>query len=134
MTIDTWRKARTPRDRLLIGVGGVGISPLRRRLAERYGAETRLFGSVVHAHAIVAKSAQVGDGAAIMAGAVVNPGARIGEHCIVNTGPSSSMTSCWRRCQPCRRAPCWAEVSRWARTVFLASAAASAITSGSVEM
>jgi sugar O-acyltransferase (sialic acid O-acetyltransferase NeuD family) len=44
------------------------------------------FRALIHPCATVARDARVGEGTVIMAGAVVNPGTRIGLHCIVNTG------------------------------------------------
>lgn len=44
------------------------------------------FRPLVHPRATIARDARIGDGSVIMAGAVVNPGTRIGLHCIVNTG------------------------------------------------
>ena len=44
------------------------------------------FRALVHPRAIVARDARIGDGTVVMAGAVINPGAEIGLHCIVNTG------------------------------------------------
>jgi sugar O-acyltransferase (sialic acid O-acetyltransferase NeuD family) len=46
------------------------------------------FSTVKHPSAIVATSAEIGRGAAILAGSHVGPGSRIGEFCIVNSGSS----------------------------------------------
>jgi sugar O-acyltransferase (sialic acid O-acetyltransferase NeuD family) len=46
------------------------------------------FPIVRHPSAIVAASAAIGKGAAILAGSHVGPGSRIGEFCIINTGSS----------------------------------------------
>jgi sugar O-acyltransferase (sialic acid O-acetyltransferase NeuD family) len=43
------------------------------------------FVTVVHPAATVAESAAIDEGTLVLAGAVINPGCRIGEHCIVNT-------------------------------------------------
>ena len=40
----------------------------------------------VHPSAVIAGSAEIGEGTVVMANAVVNPGAVIGKHCILNTG------------------------------------------------
>jgi len=45
-----------------------------------------MFIPLVHPSAIVAKDAEIGEGTVVMAGAVINPGTRLGRHCIVNTG------------------------------------------------
>ncbi len=46
------------------------------------------FPSLVHPSAVVASSAVLGKGTVLMAGAVVNPFSRVGDHCIVNTRSS----------------------------------------------
>lgn len=42
----------------------------------------------VHPRAVIAQDVSLGDGTVVMAGAVVNPGSRVGELCIVNTAAS----------------------------------------------
>jgi sugar O-acyltransferase (sialic acid O-acetyltransferase NeuD family) len=44
------------------------------------------FVSTVHPSAAIARDASLGAGSVVMPGAVINPGTRLGEHCIVNTG------------------------------------------------
>lgn len=44
------------------------------------------FVTLVHPSAVVAADVDIGEGSVVMAGAVLNPGTRIGRHCIVNTG------------------------------------------------
>lgn len=44
--------------------------------------------SIVHPSAVISPSARIGIGTAIMAGAIVNADAAIGESCIINTGAS----------------------------------------------
>jgi len=46
------------------------------------------FSIIKHPSAIVASSAEIGKGTAILAGSHVGPGSRVGEFCIVNTGSS----------------------------------------------
>ena len=46
------------------------------------------FPIVRHPSAIVAASAEIGQGAAVLAGSHVGPGSRVGEFCILNTGSS----------------------------------------------
>jgi acetyltransferase EpsM len=69
----------------VIAVGGVADVRARARIAgvarPRGG-----WASVVHASAVVAGNADIGDGAVVLAAAIVNPGARIGTHVIVNSG------------------------------------------------
>ena len=64
---DNWQRARMARS----------IAQLAPRLA---------FVSAVHPSAAVARDASLGTGSVVMPGAVINPGARLGQHCIVNTG------------------------------------------------
>jgi sugar O-acyltransferase (sialic acid O-acetyltransferase NeuD family) len=59
----------------------IGDNSARERAAARY----RRFGAAVHPSAVIGRDARVGDGSVVMAGAVVNTGTRIGDHCIVNT-------------------------------------------------
>lgn len=77
--------ARLTDEHVIITLGGVD-SALRRRLADRYSVAGRHWATVIHPSSIVARDASVADGVAILARAVVNPGARIGRHCIINTG------------------------------------------------
>jgi sugar O-acyltransferase (sialic acid O-acetyltransferase NeuD family) len=44
--------------------------------------------SIIHPASSVAKTATIGDGTLILAGAIVNPGCTIGANCIVNTKAS----------------------------------------------
>jgi len=46
------------------------------------------FPVIRHPSAVVARSAEVGKGAAILAGSHVGPGSRVGDFCILNTGSS----------------------------------------------
>jgi sugar O-acyltransferase (sialic acid O-acetyltransferase NeuD family) len=64
---DNWQRARMARS----------IAQLAPRLA---------FVSAVHPSAAIARDALLGAGSVVMPGAIINPGARLGQHCIVNTG------------------------------------------------
>lgn len=64
----------------------IGKGEIRKRLMEKY--VVRAFPTLVHPTAAVAKSAKIGIGSAVMAGAVINPDACIGKGCIVNTSSS----------------------------------------------
>ena len=69
----------------ILGIGGLGSSPLRPQIWEKaVGAGLAPLG-VFHAEALVAESASVGAGAQVLARAVVNAGACIGKGSIVNT-------------------------------------------------
>lgn len=67
---------------------GVGDNAARRRIAERLAG--RVFATLVHPFTWVSPSAELGDGAVVFAGAVVQAQARIGRHAIVNTGATLS--------------------------------------------
>ena len=70
------------------GVGGIG-EPHRRSLFEGLSATGYSFVRVQHPAATVARAGVVlGEGCQIMAGAVVQPGVRIGANAIVNTRAS----------------------------------------------
>ncbi len=71
---------------LMIGVGGIADTRLRQRLFETFSAEDYPFVSAVHPMSVVARDVKVGEGAIVMAGAVVNAGSRVGENAIVNSG------------------------------------------------
>lgn len=67
------------------GVGSAG-APERRVQAHAAAASAGLsFRTVVHPHAIVDPTAELGDGAQVLAGAVVGVQARIGVDALVNT-------------------------------------------------
>jgi acetyltransferase EpsM len=71
---------------LIVGVGAVGVSAVRQKLVERYQAAGARWATVVHRAAVISPSAQLAGGVAVLAGAVLNAGARAGGHAIVNTG------------------------------------------------
>ena len=67
-------------------VVAVGENAVRARLAGRLAAGFGApFATVVHPRATVARSATLGPGTVVMAGAVINPFAKVGGHVIVNT-------------------------------------------------
>jgi sugar O-acyltransferase (sialic acid O-acetyltransferase NeuD family) len=65
---------------------GIGDNAARQRVFERCHAAGADIISAVHPRATVARSASIGRGTVIMAGAVVNPDAAVGIGAIVNTG------------------------------------------------
>lgn len=88
-----------PNDNELAGLPVVhsaeGLSPIivtvgncqkRREIVNKLG--NREYLTVIHPKAVVAESVTLGDGTVVMAGAIVNPYAKIGSHCIINTGAS----------------------------------------------
>ena len=60
----------------------IGNAEIRERIS-RYNLH---WYTAVHPAAVIAPSAVIGEGTAIMANAVINSGAQIGKHCIINTG------------------------------------------------
>lgn len=71
-----------------IGAGGADlVAALSRRLdiAEAWESEGYAFPSLVHPSAVLAGDCNIENGAQVMAGAVVQPGAAIGRHAIINT-------------------------------------------------
>ena len=62
---------------------GIGNNAVRKAIAEMYHVN---WVSIVHPSARIAFNAEIGKGTVVMANAVVNVCATIGEHCIINTG------------------------------------------------
>ena len=63
----------------------IGDNRVRQTFFEKILAEGGRIVSLLHPHAIVSKSARIGKGAAVMAGAVINAGAQIGDGVVINT-------------------------------------------------
>ncbi|MFD0673676.1 acetyltransferase [Cohnella sp. GCM10027633] len=74
--------------RLVNGIGAIGDPSLRKKIFERWTADGYTFVSLIHPGSIVSKHVEIEDGVQIMAGAVVQPGCRIGANSIVNTRAS----------------------------------------------
>ncbi len=69
------------------GIGSIGDSAARRSAFERFKELGFRFATLVHPAAVItASDVLFGEGAQIMAGSVVQTGARIGPNAIVNTG------------------------------------------------
>ena len=64
----------------IIGIGNNGV---RKAIAEKYSVN---WITLIHPSAQVSHFVTVEKGTVIMAGAAINAGACIGEHCIINTG------------------------------------------------
>jgi len=73
---------------LVNGIGSTRPSPKRRHIFERFKRAGYGFHAVVHPSAVIGEETDIGEGAQIMAGAVVQPGCRIGVDAIVNTHAS----------------------------------------------
>lgn len=61
---------------------GIGSNKIRKRIDEQLSGP---WYTAIHPAANVAHGSQIGEGSAIMAGAVVNPDSSVGRHCIINT-------------------------------------------------
>ena len=72
--------------RLVNGVGSIGSTVLRRTVYEKFRKRQYIFDTVIHPSATIASEVHIEDGAQVMAGAVVQPGCRLGENVIINTG------------------------------------------------
>lgn len=70
---------------LVNGLGGVDCTGLRRRLQERLEAEGWYFSGVRHPAALVSQFADVSASVQLLAGCVIQAGARIGVGSIINT-------------------------------------------------
>jgi sugar O-acyltransferase (sialic acid O-acetyltransferase NeuD family) len=73
---------------LVNGMGGVRGEPTRAAIFIRFRSRGYTFATVVHPAAIVARHVELGEGAQLMAGVIVQPGSRIGENAIINTRAS----------------------------------------------
>tara|TARA_B100000965_G_scaffold405785_1_gene441264 strand:+ start:988 stop:1626 length:639 start_codon:yes stop_codon:yes gene_type:complete len=71
---------------LAVGIGSTRDTALRREVFERFSRRGYRFATIVHPRAVVAPSAELGEGTVVMAGAVVQPRCRIAANVIINTG------------------------------------------------
>ena len=70
---------------LVNGLGSVARTEARRAIHERLTKRGYRFATVVDPLALLAGPVEIGEGAQVLAGAVVQPGTRLGVNCIVNT-------------------------------------------------
>ena len=78
-----------PESLLLVnGVGSIHLPKARMAVFEKFKEKGFTFATVIHPAAVVAADVVLGEGAQIMAGAVIQPGSRIGMNTIVNTNVS----------------------------------------------
>lgn len=71
-----------------IGVGSIGNCELRKRLYKNLKEAGFNLPVVIHPQATVADDVEFGEGTFVAAGAVVNPGTKIGKNAIINTSSS----------------------------------------------
>ncbi len=74
------------RRKVKAGIVAIGDNNARAQVAAWLADEGFRTATAVHPAAVVARGAQIGDGATVMAGVVINTDARIGAHSIINTG------------------------------------------------
>lgn len=67
------------------GVGSTALPHLRREIYDRLAAQGFEFITCIHPSSTIAADAEIGSGTQVMAGCVVQPGARIGVNSIINT-------------------------------------------------
>lgn len=72
-------------DSVILGLGYKLIS-VREKIYDQITKLDVKVATAIHPSATVAKSSSIGKGSVVMAGAVVNPRAKIEENCVVNTG------------------------------------------------
>lgn len=70
---------------LVNGIGSMQLPKSRMDVFVKFKGEKFTFAAVVHPSAVVASDVVLGEGVQIMAGAVIQPGSRIGKNSIVNT-------------------------------------------------
>lgn len=71
---------------LVNGIGSIKRPDLRREIFLRFKQRNYRFATVVHPSATMASDSVLGEGVQVMAGAVLQPGCRIGDNAIINTG------------------------------------------------
>ena len=86
---DDFILARKPESvRLANGIGSIDAKGTRTEVFERFAARGYEFVRVIHPTAVIARSAHLGHGTQVMAGAVIQPAARLGKNVLVNTRAS----------------------------------------------
>lgn len=68
------------------GIVAIGDNGVRARIAEWLADNGILAASALHPGAVIARSAEIGNGTAVMGGTVINAESRVGSHVIINTG------------------------------------------------
>lgn len=63
----------------------IGNAEIRQRIQRQLEAAKKTIGTLIHPAAVIGEDVQFGAGTVVMAGVVINPGARIGVGCIINT-------------------------------------------------
>lgn len=63
----------------------IGANSIRKSIADKINGE---YGAAIDKTAIISHTATISEGSVIMQGSIIQADARIGKHCIVNTGAS----------------------------------------------
>ena len=71
-----------PADEIIVALGN---NQERMVLGDKLEAKGLTLGNAIHSSTVVMESAEIGGGCMLLAGAVVNTGARLGKHVIINT-------------------------------------------------
>ncbi|UTW51612.1 acetyltransferase [bacterium SCSIO 12827] len=71
---------------LIIGIGSTGSTDRRRAAYTAFRNKGYTFATVVHPTATVAAEIELGAGTVVMAGAIIQPRAKVGDNVIINTG------------------------------------------------
>jgi hypothetical protein len=105
---DSWLLEQDAGKVLLVNaLGSTSNTAARAAVFDRFRSAGFRFATVVHRAAIVAADATLGEGAQVMAGAIVQPGVVLAENVLVNTGAHRSTTIAWSvRTRTSRRAWC----------------------------
>ncbi len=75
-----------PKNVMLVnGIGSTSVPERRQAVFERLKEQGYGFAAVIHPSAVIAADVETGEGSQIMAGAVVQPGVRMGCNVIINT-------------------------------------------------
>ncbi len=72
---------KNPDKKFIIAIGN---NKIRKRIVEEYPQID--YYTAIHPTAVIAPDAEIGKGSAVMALSVINATAKIGNHCIINTG------------------------------------------------
>lgn len=85
---DAWLLANHSSDAVTLvnGMGSTRDTRLRHRIFEAFRSHGFAFARVVHATATIARDVTLGEGAQVMAGAIVQAGAVLADNVLVNTG------------------------------------------------
>jgi acetyltransferase EpsM len=70
----------------VLGIAGLGSLASRRRIVDRLSPRLEGWATIIHPRAWVSPTSVVEQGAVILGNAVIQTGARVGAHCVVNSG------------------------------------------------